>query len=102
MPAMKDPTTPAIMQTPPSPEIYVPENPSGVNITLSTEPKPMNVPFNIPKVSIKKTKSLFLMTFISVAPRFSCFFFLRLTRLGACSGSDLMTSANPTDINVTK
>lgn len=102
MPVMKDPTTPQIMVTPPSPEIYEAVNPSGMNITLSVEPKPMNVPSNIPKASNKKQKSLFLTTVSSVFPKFSCFLSLRLTRLGAWSGFALMTNAKPKAIKVTK
>lgn len=102
MPVTKDPQTPQIMVTPPSPEIYVLVNPSGSKITLKTEPKPMNVPSNKAKATNKKLKSLFFMTSLSVVHKFCCFGFWRLTKLGACSGYDLMTIINPIAINETK
>jgi len=101
MPVSNDPKTPQIMVMPPSPEIYELVNPFGSNITLKTEPKPMNVSSSIANTAAKNIKSLFFTTYLIVTPRFCCFGFLRLTRLGACSGSDRMTSINPKVITVT-
>jgi len=62
----------------------------------------MNVPSNRAKVTIKKTKSLFEMTFFSTVHMFTCVCFFKLTKLGASLGPDLIASMNPPAIIDTK
>jgi len=102
MPAVKDPKTPQMIVTPPSPEIYELVNPSGSKTKLKVDPKPMNVPSKRAKATINKTKSLFVMTFFSTVHMFTCVCFLRLTKLGASLGPVLMASINPPAIIDTK